>query len=377
MNSYIQSDRIIADFLELTEIDSVSFRERRIADTLRQKLEGLGVFVCEDEAGKSYGSETGNLYGTLKGTLPGDPVLFSAHMDTVEPGIGKKAILQKDGRITSDGTTVLGADDVAGIVEILEAIRCIREHDLPHRDIELLFPIAEETYVQGSSVFDYSKLRAKEAYVMDLSGAVGTASLREPTLISFRITVQGKAAHAGFAPEQGIHAIAVAADAVSRVKQGRIGEDTTVNIGKISGGTATNIVPDQVILEGEVRSYSHEKALGQMEDIRRIFGETAQNAGASCDVQSQIHLYAYQVSKEEPVVQHFLEACADLHIKTELTSTFGGSDNNCFLKNGIRGIVMACGMHQVHTVKEYTYPEEMAQCASILLNLMTKEDQGL
>lgn len=375
MNSYIQPERMIAEFMELSAIDSVSFKERRMADVLKEKLKGLGVSVYEDDAAVHYGSEAGNLYGYLKGTLPGDPILFSSHMDTVEPGIGKKAVLQEDGRITSDGTSVLGADDVTGIVAILEAVRCIQEYSIPHRDIELLFPIAEEAYVQGSSVFDYGKFRAKEAYVMDLSGAIGTASLREPTLISFQITVQGKAAHAGFSPELGIHAIAVAADAVNRVRQGRIGDDTTVNIGKISGGVATNVVPDQVVLEGEVRSYSHETALSRMEDICRIFEEAANNAGASCDVQSRIHLYAYQVSENEPVVQHFLKVCEDLHIKTELISTFGGSDNNCFLRHGIRGIVIACGMHQVHTVNEYTYPGEMAQCASILLGLMTEEDQ--
>lgn len=377
MDRYIQSERITADFVELAAIDSISFRERRMADVLKQKLEKLGVSVYEDDADKYYGSEAGNLYGYLEGTLPGDPILFSSHMDTVEPGIGKKVVLQEDGRITSDGTSVLGADDVTGIVAILEAIRCIQEYNIPHRDIELLFPIAEEAYVQGSSVFDYSKFRAKEAYVMDLSGAIGTASLQEPTLISFKITVQGKAAHAGFSPELGIHAIAVAADAVSRVRQGRIGEDTTVNIGKISGGVAMNIVPDQVILEGEIRSYNHENALNQMEDIRSIFEEAAKHAGASCDINSQIHLYAYQVSEKEAVVQHFLKVCDDLHIKTELTSTFGGSDNNCFLRNGIRGIVIACGMHQVHTVNEYTDPEEMTQCASILLALMTEEEQAL
>lgn len=377
MNSYIQTERMISEFQELVSIDSISFRERKMADILKEKLEDLGLSVYEDDAGKKYGSDAGNLYGFLKGTLSGPPVLFSAHMDTVEPGIGKKAVIRADGKITSDGTTVLGADDVAGITSILEAVRCIREHDIPHRDIEILFPIAEETYVQGSSVFDYRKLRAKEAYVMDLSGEVGTASLQEPTLISFRAAVHGKASHAGFSPEQGIHGIAVSAEAVTKIRQGRVDEDTTVNIGKICGGTATNIVPDMVVLEGEVRSYVHEKALRQIEHIRSVFAETAEKYGASCEVEAQIHLYAYRVSEEEPVVKHFLKACEDLDIKSRLVSTFGGSDNNSFLRNGICGIVLACGMHQVHTVKEYTRPEEMAQCASILFQLMTREEREL
>ena len=370
----IRTERLVEEFQELVSVDSVSYRERDMADLLKDKLGMLGIDAIEDNAGEHCGGNAGNIYGVWKGTLPGAPILFSAHMDTVEPGIGKKAILQEDGRITSDGTTVLGSDDAAGIAEILEAIRSIQEQNIQHRDIEVLFPVAEEVYGRGSHVFDYSCIQAKEAYVLDLSGAVGTASLQEPTLIPFTVEIQGKASHAGFAPEEGIHAIAIAADAIGQIEQGRIGEDTTVNIGKISGGTATNIVPEHVIMRGEIRSYEHRKAIETVENIGRIIEETAKAHGGSSNMTYDVHLHAYKIEETEPVVKRFEKACLELGIESRLTRTFGGSDNNSFLQHGIRGIVLACGMNQVHTTNEYATVEELERSASIVAKLMTSEE---
>ena len=277
----IDIERLTADFLCLTTGSAESLDERRVADFLTDQLQSIGFSVSEDDAGHKLGGNTGNLYGFLKGTIPGLPLLLSAHMDTVKPGENKHPVLHEDGTFTSDGTTVLGADDAAGLVEILEGICSVREAGLPHRDIEILFPVAEEIYIQGSGVFDFSRIHAKEAYVLDMSGEVGSAAVSAPSLISFQATVKGKASHAGFAPENGIHAIAAAAQAISRLPQGRIDDETTCNIGTITGGTAKNIVPEQCTCTGEVRSFSHEQALRQIENIRQAFSDAADACGAS------------------------------------------------------------------------------------------------
>lgn len=370
----IRKERLVQEFTELVEIDSVSFRERNMADVLKKKLEELGFSVREDDAAERIGSDAGNLYAYLKGTLEGEPLLFSSHMDTVEPGIGKHAVLHADGKITSEGDTVLGADDAAGLAAILEAVRALQENNIPHRDLEVLFTVAEESYGKGSSVFAYDTISSRQAYVLDISGPVGRASLQEPTLISFEILVKGKAAHAGFAPEEGVHAIAAAADAITKVRQGRLDDEITVNIGKIEGGQATNIVPDRVAVKGEIRSYRHERALAQMEEIRRTFEESGKRFGAEVETKDEILLRAYRIGKEEAVVRRFLRVCEALGLEGGLTKTFGGSDNNCFLQHGIRGIVLACGMNQVHSTKEYSSAEELARCASIVAGLMAQED---
>ncbi len=369
----IHVERLLKEFCELVAIDSVSFHERKMADTLKNKLFELDVEVNEDNAGERYKGNAGNIFGFLKGTIPGPPILFSAHMDTVEPGVGKKAILQEDGRIVSEGT-VLGADDVSGIVAILEALRVLKENSIPHRDIEVLFPIAEEVYIKGTNVFDFTKVKAKEGYVLDLSGDVGLAALQAPAIITFEIQVRGKASHAGFDPESGINAIAIAAEAITGVLQGRIDDDTTVNIGCISGGTATNIVSEKVCIKGEIRSYCQNKASQHIDRIRDRFQQIALKYNAKVVFNFNIDATAYCVEDTESVVKRFLTVCKELGYESKLTKTFGGSDNNNFLKHGIKGIVLACGMNQVHSTGEYSDVEELVKSTKIVIGLMTSKE---
>ena len=358
-------NRITEQFLELTRFDSVSFHEKDVAAVLKNELGALGFELQEDAAGEQYGSQTGNIYGILHGTAPKEPVLFSAHMDTVEPGIGKKPAL-RDGKITSDGTTVLGADDVCGIVEILEGIRLVLESGDAHGNVEVLFTVAEEVYGKGAKAFDYSKIRSREAYVLDMSGEPGRAARKAPSIISFEITVTGKASHAGFAPEAGINALAAAAKAIARIPQGKVSEQTTLNIGTIRAGTADNIVPEACRCTGEVRSFDHGEALEQAQLVRETFEEEARSVGGQTDWAQQVHLEAYETPEEAPVCLGFQKACEETGLPGILTVTHGGSDNNIFALHNIEGIVLSCGMQRTHSTDEYVFTKDLKKGAQLI-----------
>lgn len=135
----------------------------------------------------------------------------------------------------------------------------------------------------------------------------------------------------------------------------------------------SNIVPECCSCQGEVRSFSHEKALQSIEDIRQIFSETLEGTGAQFMLETTINIEAYKIGENEPVVQRFVMACRELDISCELVDTFGGSDNNVFVKNGIRGIVLSCGMYQVHSIKEYTMTEDLKRGAELVSKLLTME----
>lgn len=366
----INRDRLISEFAELVEIDSPSFGERKIADILKKKLEDIGFSVSEDEAGSHYGSDCGNLYGYLPGDMTGAPLLFSGHMDTVAPANGKKAVLHHDGRITGAGDTVLGADDVAGLVSILEAIRSLQEDGKPHRSIEVIFPIAEEVYAKGSCLFDFSKVEAKEAYVLDLSGKVGRAAYTAPSILSFKAVILGRASHAGFSPEEGIHSIAIAAKAINHMKLGRVDADTTVNIGTITGGAATNIIPESCRLEGEIRSFQHDKALSCQEEIKELFTQEAEAAGASLQWEETVNCIAYETKLYSAVAERYREACRLSGLTAEFVKTFGGSDHNVFATKGIEGLVISNAMNRVHSCEEYTEVDELVKSTEIVRNLM-------
>ncbi|MDR1131011.1 MAG: M20/M25/M40 family metallo-hydrolase [Oscillospiraceae bacterium] len=365
-------DRLWESFAALTAIDSPSLAEREFCDALKARLEALGAEAYEDSAAAQIGGSSGNLYGFLPGDLPLPPILLSAHMDTVEPGHGKRAILRKDGTVTSNGDTVLGADDVAGIAVILEALTRLRESGESHRPVELLFPAAEERYGLGSSFAEYGRIRAKQAYTLDLGGAIGEAANAAPTILSFEIAVRGKAAHAGFAPGDGIHAIAAAASAIACVPVGEPEPGVTVNVGKISGGEANNIVPALCEITGEIRSLSHDAVLAHWENVRHIFTEEAEAAGAAVTAKHRCEITAYETPLDSPVVKRFERACGKLGIPSNIHATLGGSDQNNFARHGIQGLVVACSMHDVHSTREFCRPDELEQCVKLVLALITE-----
>lgn len=377
----VKKERLLKEFETLVSFDSESYEERKIADYLFHKLQDLGLEVMEDDANCILNKQgilqepqksAGNIYGILKGKRSGAGVLFSAHMDTVKPGKGKRAIFHENGKITSDGTTILGADDVGGLVAILEALTVIKEEGLDHTDIEVFFPIAEEDYAQGSRVFDYAKINAKMAYVFDLSGKIGTAALAAPTVLSFQIRVYGKSAHAGFCPQDGIHAIQIASNALQQFSNGWGDDGTSMNFGTINGGIAHNIVPDFVEITGEIRSLEHGNALKKMEEIQQTFRRVAEENGAKVDVKSTVGVHAYRIDEEEAVVQRYRKACANIGIdKPELIQTFGGSDNNNLVFHDIRGIVVSSAMQEVHTIHEYSTQQDLVKSAQLVLQLAT------
>lgn len=371
MSYEVNIDRVVDLFTELVSLDSLSFGERKVADVVRRELESLGFEVFEDDAGARFGSDTGNLYAYLKGTDPSkEPVLLSAHMDTVAPGIGKKACLDHEkGVITSGGDTVLGADDVAGIVEILEGIR-LATQNAEYGDIEVLFTVAEEVYTQGVQAFDFSRIRSRTAYIVDMSGPVGKAARSAPSIISFEFEITGRSAHAGFAPQEGINAIAVAAGIIADTRQGLLEQGLTLNIGTINGGTATNIVSDSCKCTGEVRGSDHAAACLTVEQLEERIRAKCGSAGAKYSFSSQIMIRAYETAETDRSCAVFRSACDNLGFTGELVATRGGSDNNVFAEHGIRGIVVACGMENTHTVNEYIPVDELEKGSGLIAELL-------
>ena len=368
-NKEMNRERILNEFVTLTGFDSESYNEAEIREYLKEKLNKLGLLVSEDKAG--------NIYAILPGEKEQQAILFSSHMDTVSPGNGKKAIIKKiDGQevITSDGNTVLGADDVSGIVSIIEALTVIKEKSISHPDIEVIFSVAEEPYCRGMSAFDMSKVKAKKGYVLDLTGKIGTAAYEAPTIVEIGIEITGKSAHAGFAPEDGINALSIAANALAKLPTGHIYDDTTLNFGLINGGTGVNVVPEKIKIKGEIRSLTYERIEETEERILSIFEEAAANStGAKADIKYTEKIRGYKIDKDAEVIRDYERAIKSVGIdEATLISTFGGSDANPLNQAGIQTIVLSCAMENVHTTQEYAVVSELIKSAEVTLKLMTK-----
>src|SRR5699024_6238071 len=250
----VNKERLVNEFIELVQIDSETKHEQEISKVLKQKFSDLGLEVIEDTSKEKTGHGSGNLICTLKGPdQEANTIYFTSHMDTVVPGQGIKPSI-KDGYIVSDGTTILGADDKAGLAAILESIRILQEKELKHGDVQFVITAGEESGLVGAKALEPSYLKAKYGYAIDSNGEVGDIIVAAPTQAKLFATIKGKTAHAGVAPEKGVSAITLAAKAISKMPLGRIDEETTANIGRFEGGQQTNIVCDYVEILAEARS---------------------------------------------------------------------------------------------------------------------------
>ncbi|NTV89939.1 MAG: M20/M25/M40 family metallo-hydrolase [Clostridiales bacterium] len=356
---------MVEEFLHLTSIDSLTRNERQMADALRAILEGMGLEVYEDDAGEKIGGNSGNLICNVKGDKVVPAVVVMAHMDTVVPGLGKKPRIDGD-YLRSDGTTILGGDDVAGIEAILEALRIIREQSLSHGDIQVVFTVAEEGGLNGAKNLDYSRIFSKYGFVLDASGPVGAVAVKAPSQNLIDIVVEGRAAHAGIAPEEGISAISIAAEAIAAMKLGRVDEETTANIGIINGGMATNIICDRVEIKAEARSRDERKLEEQTEHMRKCFEEAAVKWNGKASFISTLAYPAFDISHDSEIAGILSKAAAEAGLELRLVETGGGSDTSILNGKGIEAVCMCIGMDKVHSTQEQLLIDDLVKTAGFL-----------
>ncbi len=369
---------VIQYFLELIAIDRESRDERAMIDRLKADLAALGATVTEDDSQLSTQGNAGNLHALIPGKIDKKPILFCAHADTVKPGKGIKAT-QKEGIIRSDGTTVLGGDDKSGVAEIVMGIREIVASEEDHAPVEVLITVSEEIGLLGAKHFDKSQLRSALGYALD-AHRVGDLVVGAPAQNSIKIVVTGKEAHAGVEPEKGINAIRVAAEAIAAMPLGRIDHETTCNIGIISGGTATNIVPNRVEIKGEARSHNAPKLEQLTQDIRHALESTIQRhqydfGAAAFTWEAKQEYQSFFLKDSEPAVQLALDALRDAGIEARLMVGGGGSDANIINATGLPMVICGTGMNKVHTVGEDIEAEELRRGAAFIAALIRRYSQ--
>ena len=367
----INKERLLSTFLEYVQIDSESTHEGAMAARIAEDLKAVGCQVYVDNSGGQTGSETGNLYCTLPGNSDGEAILFSAHMDTVVPGVGVKPVIE-DGVIRSEGDTVLGGDDKSGVAAIVEALRTIVEQNLPHPTIEALFTVCEEVGLRGSRHMDYSKVTAKKAAVLDSSGDTGKIITAAPGQYKLNAAIIGRRAHAGVAPEEGISAIQVLSEAISHMKLLRIDEETTANIGTVLAQYATNIVPERAELIGECRSRQDGKLEAQGQHMMDCLQAACDKFGATLEGGLTKSYSAYSYGEDDPFVQEIIAACHKAGLEPSLGASGGGSDANNMNANGLKALVLGTGMAKVHTTQEEITVKNLEDTATLVLAMAVK-----
>ena len=362
----IDPKRLQERFFRYVTCPSESGRERNMCLLLESELTALGLPVRREEIGGEIGSDGWNIYTRLEGG--GEPLLLAAHMDTVPPGEHIRPVV-RDGVIYSSGDSVLGADDKAGVAAIMEALQAVVEQDIPHRTVEVLFTISEETGLKGAGLADYGRIESRQAVVLD-SGTPGKIVTQTPVLQSWAVSVFGKASHSGSHYADGIHALKCAAEAVARIDCGCVDSMTAINIANFLSPGKGNVVPDRATFELEIRCFDPAQLEAHMADINRILGEACSRYGAEYQIEllSQSPGMSFPAGHPLlPLVEGKMEA---LGLRPQPMRTYGGNDGAVFSQHGIAALNVGVGFVKAHSTEEHIAAADLQTAARLAEQLM-------
>jgi tripeptide aminopeptidase len=366
----INKQRLVKSFKALVRIDSLSLREAQVARYVQQELKRLGL--KSTQIGRPPGGDTGNVIAFLPGK--GRTILLNAHLDTVSPGKNIKPI-ERNGIIRSNGKTVLGADNKAGVAAILEVLRTIKQRKLAHPPLQIIFTVAEEIGIVGAKSLPAKTLKAAYGFALD-GGAINKILNQAPTQVNLTATILGRAAHAGVHPEQGVNAIRVASEAIAKMRIGRIDRETTANIGVIKGGKATNIIPEEVELRGEARSHDPAKLRRQIKQMTALLRQACRRHGAKLRLRIERMYRSFSVKPNSLVVKLVLAGMKKERLRPVIKPSGGGSDANVFNALGVPTLVLGVGARHLHTTREELVVRDFVRGTELLLSIITEAANG-
>lgn len=356
-------------FVRFVQINAVSLAEKAMAEEVRELLLAAGISVREDDAGHKLNGNTGNLVCLPPDYDPHAPALvLSAHLDTVQPTAGLRPQIDAT-RICSAGDTILGADNRLGVTVLVHLLLTLAQERFAHKNFLVVFTVAEEIGMLGANCLELAEYNIRSGFVFDCSRRPGVYIRECAGAATFQAKFLGKAAHAGVAPEHGVNAIALASKALARIPTGRIDADTTANFGKIFGGGPTNVVPDLVTVEGEVRSFSPQRLQQQLALIERNIAEAVAPHGRF-EFTSQSDFAPYVLAPDSPAVVALEKALVAVGLTPEPIRYMGGSDANAWNAKGIPTVNIGIGAQKPHTFEEYVLLEDLVKSAEIAFALI-------
>ncbi len=358
--------RLLDTFLEAVRIDSPSGEEAAFAHWCVERLSALGCEVSIDDTALATGSDSGNVIAELAPTAPGLTVVFSAHLDTVEPGRGIEPVVE-DGAVRSAGDTVLGSDDKCGVAAILETLAILRESARPHARVRVLLTTSEEIGLRGARAIAAEQCVGDVCLVLDAAGSVGGIATGAPTQYTFEATFHGVASHAGVEPEKGRSAVLMAARAIASMPLGRLDDRTTANVGDVCGGGATNVVPALCTLRGECRALDAGRAEEVRGEIDSALRKAAGDGGGSADITWVKEYDGYAYDEADPALAVAIAGVRAAGFEPSLFLTGGGSDANVLASKGLPAIAISSGMTDVHGTGESIAVADLEGLVRVLL----------
>lgn len=357
----MNNKKLVDLFLDLVKIDSPTGEEEKVAFFITKFLDKRNIKYSRDK--------TGNIIGFISGI--GEPLLLSAHMDTVEPGRNINPIIKGD-LIKSDGKTILGADNKDALSVILNLIDILEEKRINHRPIQLVFTVAEEAEFTGVINLDYKKIKAREGFIFDAAKPIGTIITASPYYLRFDIKIIGNSAHAS-RPEIANNSILVFTQAMRSIKLGKINNKTIANIGIVNAGHVRNTIPGEMSIKGEIRSFENGVVEKISTQIINEFKKSAKKFGSKIEFESILENPGYEFKNNDQIIKYAEIKMKENNIIPILEKYQGCSDANIFNSKGLKILNLGNGSEFAHTVNEKVKISDLEKLSDLVISLVSNK----
>lgn len=383
-------------FLKLVQIDSPSLEEKAMCDFIESyatenwkdakvtvdeiHLSDLPEDVLARIPEKDKNATTYQVYVEIPENVSGKPsILLGAHVDTVNPSKGIKPIITEDGKIVTDGTTVLGSDDKAGVAGIITAIDELYKNNLPHGRIMCVFTACEEKGLLGARLAPVDKMNLDYGYVFDTVGSVGeiVERVQHTQGVEINLKVSDIPNHAYALTVQ--NALGIASEIIAKLPKGLWdkNEYTLSNVTSLKTEAEPGyLVPNKATIKFSIRSFipTELKVLRDMFE-KQIKAMHFENTEITYKITPEKTM-GYDNTESETgrkMMGDAAEAIKELGIEPRyLRDGLGGHDASIYRIKGVPSLVLSCGMQEIHTTREWCYAEDVSLTTELVLKLIEK-----
>lgn len=406
-SKYGPMEKILNRFLKYVQIDTQSDPTNAAFPSSQKQWELAKLLAAElKDIGMSDVHLDENCY--LMATLPSNlnyevPTIgFVAHIDTspdfsgtnVNPQVhknydGKDIVLNKEKNIvlspdyfedllqykgntliTTDGTTLLGADDKAGVTEIVSAMEYLINHpEIKHGNIRICFTPDEEVG-KGAHLFDVEKFGAAWAYTMDGS-EIGELEYENFNAASAIVTIEGKSVHPGYAKNKMINSIQIANQFISKLPSQEVPEKTSGYEGFFHLHTIVGDI-EKTKLEYIIRDHDFavfEKRKQQIQAIAKDLNKNLENPCIAVEIKDQYYNMKEKIKPVMHIVEIAENAMKQANIKPLIKAIRGGTDGSQLSYKGLPCPNIFAGGHNFHGKYEYIPLESMIKATEVIVNI--------
>ncbi len=362
------SDELLRMGLEDVTLDDKAYVMASLPATVNGDIPIIGFIshfdTSPDYSGKGVSPRVVDHYDGGRIVLSRNPeiILSPDYFPELRQYIGQTLIV-------TDGTTLLGADDKAGITEIMEALQYLKDHpEIEHGRIRICFTPDEEIG-RGAHHFDVEKFGAAWAYTMD-GGAVGELEYENFNAASAKVTIRGKGVHPGHAKGKMINAINVLSDFISRMPRSEVPEKTWQREGFFHvhhlQGEIETAVMELIIRDHDRKRFETRKKL-----LREITGALTQEYGEI--IVLEMHDQYYNMKEKVVPVFHIVEIAAEamkaVGIEPVIQPIRGGTDGSQLSFKGLPCPNIFAGGHNFHGKYEFIAVESMEKAVEVIVKI--------